>query len=75
MFQAGSLEADPDIYTQQFSHINKKGRKDSDGHGWLANEKQKGVDDYAEDENEAAHSIFTFLNNIENLQEGTYRWK
>jgi RHS repeat-associated protein len=72
-FQAGSLEADPEIYTQQFSHIKKKERKDSDGYGWLANEKQKGVDYYREDE-ESGHSIFLFLNDINNLQEGTYKW-
>jgi RHS repeat-associated protein len=73
-FQAGSLEADPEIYTQQFSHIKKKGRKDSDGHGSLANERQKGDDYYREDENESGHSIFLFLNDIDRLQEGTYKW-
>jgi hypothetical protein len=73
-FQAGSLEANPDVYTQQFSHIKKKGRKDSDGHGWLANDEQKGADYYREDENESGHSIFLFFNDIQNLQEGTYEW-
>ncbi len=73
-FQAGSLDADPNIYTQQFSHVGKKGRKDSDGMGWLANEVQSGVDSYTEDDNESAHSIFTFFNNVGSLQEGTYKW-
>ena len=75
-FQAGSLKADSDIFTQQFSHIKKDGRKDSDGMGWLANERQKGLNDhnYYEDSKEAAHSIFTFFNDIKKLQEGNYEW-
>lgn len=32
-FQAGSLEADPNIFTQQISHIGKKGRNSSDRMG------------------------------------------
>ncbi|WP_443946614.1 hypothetical protein ACJVDH_05780 [Pedobacter sp. AW1-32] len=75
-FQAGSLEADPDIKTMQFLHKNKNGRKDSDGFGWLANERQKGISDsnYYEDSREASHSIFTFFNDISKLSEGTYKW-
>jgi RHS repeat-associated protein len=73
-FQAGSLEADPDVFTQQFTHKKGQGRKDSDGMGWLANNQQDGADEYHEDSGEAAHSIFTFLNNVQNLQEGTYKW-
>ncbi|PWK20034.1 RHS repeat protein, partial [Xanthomarina spongicola] len=72
--QAGSLTADPNIHTQQYTHKNGKGRKDSDRLGWLANQRQNGLSDsnYFEDENEAAHSIFTFFNDISNLQVGTY---
>ena len=73
-FQAGSLDADSNIFTQQYSHIGKKGRKDSDGMGWLANEKENGADEYTEGKNDAAHSIFTFLGNVSSLQEGTYKW-
>ena len=75
-FQAGSLKADSNIFTQQFSHIQKEGRKDSDGMGWLANERQKGLNDnnYYEDSKEAAHSIFTFFNDVQKLQQGTYEW-
>ncbi|NQX40643.1 RHS repeat-associated core domain-containing protein [Pedobacter steynii] len=73
-YQGESLTVDPNIYTQQFAHVEKKGRKDSDGYGWLANEREKGVDYYREDPNEAAHSIFTFFNDISRLKEGTYTW-
>lgn len=72
--QAGSLSADPDIFTQQFTHKKGKGKKDSDGLGWLANEMQEGVDEYYESGTEARHSIFTFFDNISNLQEGTYSY-
>lgn len=73
-FQAGSLEADPDIFTQQFSHIGKKGRQSSDRMGWLANEVQSGVDQYYESKTDSSHRIFTFFNDISKLKEGTYKW-
>jgi hypothetical protein len=75
-FSAGSslTSADPDIYTQQFLHRNEKGRKDSDGLGWLANEREKGADDVYEDKKEAGHAIFSFFNDISKLKEGTYTW-
>uniref|UniRef100_UPI004049110D RHS repeat-associated core domain-containing protein n=1 Tax=Fulvivirga sp. TaxID=1931237 RepID=UPI004049110D len=73
-FQAGSLLADPEIFTQQFVHKNGDGREDSDGLGWLANQKQEGVDEYYESNSEAAHSIFSFFDNITDLQEGTYEY-
>lgn len=75
-FQAGSLVAYSDIFTQQFAHKKGKGKKDSDGLGWLANERQNGLSDeqYFESDSEAAHGIFTFFDNISNLQEGTYEY-
>ncbi|WDO13614.1 DUF6443 domain-containing protein [Flavobacterium sp. WW92] len=60
-FQAGSLKADKDIFTQQFTHL-----------GNLAEQKQEGVDDYYEEKGD--HSITTFFSSISNLQEGTYKW-
>lgn len=44
--------------------------------GWLANERQNGLNDnnYYEDSKEAAHSIFTFFNDVQKLQQGTYEW-
>ena len=63
-FQAGSLEANKDVYTQQFTHLG--------GFWGLAEEKQKGVDDYTE--SKGAHSISSFIGNINNLKEGTYKW-
>lgn len=74
--QAGSLSADPNILTKQFTHKKGKGRKDSDGLGWLANERQEGLSDgnYYESDTEAAHNILTFFNNIDDLQEVTYKW-
>lgn len=63
-FQAGSLEANKDVYTQQFTHLG--------GFWGLAEDKQKGVDYYKQKDGD--HSIFTFFSNIGNLQEGTYIW-
>lgn len=36
--------------------------------------RQRGADYFKEDTNEAAHGIAYFFNNINNLQEGTYKW-
>jgi len=57
-FQARSLEADPDIFTQQFSHIGKKGRQSSDRMGWLANEIQSGLDQYYESKTDGKTNLF-----------------
>lgn len=73
-FFAESMEADPNIYTQQFNHKNGKGRKSSDKFGWLGNQIQSGVDYYHEDKKESAHSISTFFNDISKLKEGSYKW-
>jgi RHS repeat-associated protein len=63
-FQGGSLKANKDVYTQQFTHIG--------GTLGLAEEKQDGVDSYKS--KPGAHSVLTFFSNIGNLQEGTYKW-
>jgi RHS repeat-associated core domain len=64
-FQAGSLNAKKHVHTEQYTHI-----------GMIADEKQKDLDQddnkYIEDPNKEDHSIFTFFNNIDNLEEGTY---
>ena len=73
-FQADEMWADRNIFTQQFIHIDKKGRKDSDGLGFLANLDVEGVDELFESQTEAAHGIKFFFTDINNLQEGTYKW-
>jgi hypothetical protein len=73
-FQAGSLSADPNIFTQQYIHKKGKGRESVDGMGWLANERQEGAEEYYESDTDSSHSIFTFFNDISNLQEGKYEW-
>jgi RHS repeat-associated protein len=65
-FQAGRLSADPDIYTQQFTHLG--------GFWGLAEERQGGLSDENYYETDGEHSIFTFFSDISNLQEGTYLW-
>lgn len=65
-FQGASLNANKNVYTQQFTHIG------GGLFGGLADEKQEGVDDYHE--KEGKHSIMTFLGDISKLQEGTYKW-
>lgn len=73
-YQAGDLTADPDIKTMQFIHKNQW---NIGGMGWLANEEQQGIDQNDVHTNTGSstdHSIFTFLNDISKLQEGTYTW-
>jgi hypothetical protein len=73
-FQGDYTDADANIYTQNFMHKSGKGRKNSDGLDWLANEKERGADYYREDDKEAGHAIFSFFNDIKRLKEGTYVW-
>ncbi|QEH44102.1 hypothetical protein FW415_18210 [Chitinophaga sp. XS-30] len=73
-YQAGELTADSDIKTMQFIHKNNKNVK---GMGWLANETQKGMGEGDVSTNTGTstdHSIFTFLNEVSKLSEGTYKW-
>ena len=65
-FQAGSLNADPNVFTQQFTHLG--------GLFGLAEDRQGGLSDENYYESKGDHSIFTFLGNINDLQEGTYKW-
>lgn len=72
-FQAGSNrgKADPNIYTQQFIHA---GFSDLKGWGNLANQKEEGADKIINNKAKASHFIETFMDNINNLEEGTYQW-
>ena len=72
-FQAGSQygKADPNIHTQQF--INE-GWTDIFNAGWLANEREEGVEDRIINEKRSSHFINDFFENISDLKEGTYEW-
>ena len=63
-YQAGDMEADPNIYTQQFWHDG--------GLLGLADEVQEGVDE--DNSQTGRHWISTFFNDISQLREGTYEW-
>ena len=65
-FQAGSLKADSSIFTQQFTHLG--------GLFGLAEDRQEGLNDENYYESNGEHSIFTFVKDINNLEEGTYKW-
>jgi RHS repeat-associated protein len=65
-FQASSLKADSNIFTQQFTHLG--------GFFGLAEDRQEGLSDENYYESNGEHSIFTFVENINDLQEGTYKW-
>jgi hypothetical protein len=78
-FQAAQLRAIAGVHTEQYSHIKKKGRRGS--LGWLANQKQAGLDNdqgakdgnaYRESPSNASHGIMSFFNDISRLEEGTY---
>lgn len=44
-------------------------------HGWLANEEEKGKVEYKKSNSSSdAHSIFLFFLDINQLQEGKYKW-
>lgn len=73
-FQAGDIKADGDIKTTQYKH---KGNGNIGGMGFLANEDEQGLDKSdikTNTGNSTDHSIFTFLNDITSLAEGTYKW-
>lgn len=74
-YQAGDITADPDIKTTQYKH---KGNKNILGMGWLANEDENGLDPKKDIKTNTGtstdHSIFTFFGDIQNLEEGTYKW-
>jgi hypothetical protein len=73
-FQAAGLQAEPGVFTQQFTQeggMFEGGIMDAP---WLANQRQQGVDEQNDDENESSHSISTFINNISQLKEGIYKW-
>jgi hypothetical protein len=68
--QAAQLRAIAGVHTEQYTHL-----------GNLADEKQDGLEDaqgkkdgnsYNEDPSKTDHSIMSFFNNIQNLEEGTY---
>ena len=45
--------------------------------GWLANQTEKNIldeDIFRNTGQSTDHSIFTFFNDVRNLQEGTYKW-
>jgi hypothetical protein len=71
-YQASALEAEDNVYTQQYTHKKKWDSM----LWWLANQIQDGLsdEDYHEDEGQGDHSITTFFNDISTLQEGTYKW-
>ena len=69
-FQAGSLSIIPNVYTQQFTHNKMFG-----GDYWyIANQKQKGLENYYNDKQQGSHAITSFFNDISKLKEGTYIW-
>ena len=72
-FQAGSKRgnADPNTYTQQFIH---EGWTDITGFGGLANQEEEGADEIINNKKKSSHFISTFIDNISDLQEGTYTW-
>jgi RHS repeat-associated protein len=71
-YQAGDLKADPDIKTMQFIHKNFW---NIFGMGWLANDREKGdVETPGSRGSSSDHSIFTFIADISQLEEGTYKW-
>ena len=83
-FQAGSLEVEPKVHTEQYTHNGKKHIPwwkfwDTDK---IADEKQKGLESnnpngdnnkYREDPTKTTHDISTFYDDIQNLKEGTYK--
>lgn len=71
-YQAGSLTADGEIPTWQKMH---KGFWNIFGLGWLANENENGkVETTTNTDSSTDHSIMSFMSDIKNLSEGTYKW-
>jgi len=63
-FQGSDITADGVTPTFQFIH-----------YGFLANSKEKGkVEQKKSNSNSKAHSVFSFIADINQLQEGTYKW-
>jgi RHS repeat-associated protein len=63
-FQGSDITADGETPTFQFIH-----------YGTIANEKEKGkVEQKSSNSSSNAHSIFSFLADISQLQQGTYKW-
>jgi hypothetical protein len=87
-YQGGDLTAEPKVHTEQYTHNGKKHSPwwkfwDLDR---IADQKQEGVspgsdwnkrngdnNTFVESQTQTQHSIFTFFNNIQNMEEGTYR--
>lgn len=72
-FQAGSKygSADESVHTMQF--INS-GWWNLLGAGWLANQKQEGAESVKNNKNKTSHFISTFIDNVNGIAEGTYKW-
>ncbi|MBO9204037.1 MULTISPECIES: RHS repeat domain-containing protein [Niastella] len=73
-YEGASINADPDIKTEQFKHA---GKHNALGMGWLANEDEKGLPEeniHTNTGTSTDHSIFTFFNDISTLSEGKYKW-
>lgn len=63
-FQASSLVDVENTFIQQYLHK-----------GLLADQRDENADEVHGDEEESSHSIYSFtLEEISNLEEGTYRW-
>ena len=84
-YQAGHLKAEAKVHTEQYNHADNWNLMEF---GFLANQKQAGIDDkeglvngdnnkYRENSLKGAHagshSILSFFNDISNLEEGTYK--
>lgn len=73
-YEASSIINDGSTKKQQFKHANNLNIA---GLGWLANENEQGLDKSNITTNSGKstdHSIFSFLNDISSLSEGTYKW-
>ncbi|MCJ0743870.1 RHS repeat-associated core domain-containing protein [Pedobacter montanisoli] len=82
-YQAGSLSAEPKVHTEQYTHNGKKKSSWWKFFDKIADEKQKGLDDkengdnnlYREDPKQGSHSISSFIQDISGMEEGTYKFK
>lgn len=73
-FGAGSITNDGSIKKRQYKHSNDMNIL---GLGWLANESEQGLHESSITTNSGRstdHSIFSFMNDISSLSEGTYKW-
>ncbi|MEM9921255.1 MAG: RHS repeat-associated core domain-containing protein, partial [Bacteroidota bacterium] len=76
-FQAASFSAIDNVFTQQFNQSFGPGKDDTTLIGdWagVANQKQENAEEYYDDEDTGSHNIWTFIDDIVNLKEGTYIW-